>query len=122
MIVFFDFEKVGKISIFFGNFGKFFEKIVSIKTTNFENFRKFFLKNIQLKFLMGTFFEKFFLKGAYGAQFWALCAKNLALNPKFDGGKISNMHSLNVYSWSPNSFLINTRGTWGAPQDFGRLN
>ena len=46
IIVFFDFEKVEKIS---GNFreilGNFSKKIAGHKTPNFENFRKFFLKN-----------------------------------------------------------------------------
>ena len=44
--VFFDFEKVEKIS---GNFreilGNFSKKIAGHKTPNFENYRKFFLKN-----------------------------------------------------------------------------
>ena len=46
IIVFFDFEKVEKIS---GNFRKtlenFSKKIAGHKTPNFENFRKFVIKN-----------------------------------------------------------------------------
>ena len=46
VIVFFDFEKVEKIS---GNFreilGNFSKKIAGHKFLNFENFRKFFPKN-----------------------------------------------------------------------------
>ena len=61
MIVFFDFEKVEKIS---GNFreilGNFSKKIAGHKTPNFENFRKFVNKNaIKHQLLGGIKLQKF---------------------------------------------------------------
>ena len=55
IIIFFDFEKVEKIS---GNFreilGNFSKKIAGHKTPNFENFRKFVSKNAIRHPLWGT--------------------------------------------------------------------
>ena len=54
MLVFFDFEKVEKIS---ENFWKcrsiFGKKMAGHKTPNFQNFRKFFLKNGMKNYLWG---------------------------------------------------------------------